>query len=177
MHFISKESYGYGQHRNVLHYSVQKQYLPVRGPKLPVFKGGSIWPRMGRCNISGLPIPTVPRLHQTKVYMKMKLSVWRDQKCIGLDGAETVPTSAGPRTTPFHEWQYRADMEISNNSVLPIPMVSRLHQSNVYIKRKVSVWRAQKCIALVDAETVLTSAGLQTTLFHGWQYRADNGNM
>ena len=39
------------------------------------------------------------------------------------------------------------------------------------------VWRAQKCIALVGAETVLTIAGLQTTSFHGGQYRAWTGNM
>ena len=56
-------------------------------------------------------------------------------------------------------------------------MVPRLHQSNGYIKRKLHVWRAQKCNALVSAETVLTSAGQQTTPFHGGQYMDDNGNM
>ena len=56
-------------------------------------------------------------------------------------------------------------------------MVPCLHQCNVYIKRKLRVWRAQKCIALFGAETVPTSAGPQTTPFHEWQYRAENGNM
>ena len=68
-------------------------------------------------------------------------------------------------------------MEICENSGLLILMVPRLHQSNGYIKRGLRVWRAQKCIALVNAETVLTSAWPQTTPFHGWQYRAEYGNM
>ena len=68
-------------------------------------------------------------------------------------------------------------MEISKTSGLPIPMVPHLHQSNGYFKRKLQVWTAKKCIALVGVETVLTSAGLQTTPFHGGQYRAGNGNM
>ena len=45
-------------------------------------------------------------------------------------------------------------MEIRGISGQQIPMVPRLHQSNGYIKRKLQVWRAQKCIALVGAETV-----------------------
>ena len=68
-------------------------------------------------------------------------------------------------------------MEIYETSTLPIPMVPRLHQSNGYIKRKLRVWRVQKCIALVGADqncialvgedTVLTSAGPQTTPCNG----------
>ena len=68
-------------------------------------------------------------------------------------------------------------MEICETSGPPIPMVPRLHQSNVYIKRKVQVWRAQKCIALVRGKTVLTSGELQTNPFHGGQYGVGNGNM
>ena len=67
-------------------------------------------------------------------------------------------------------------MEICEISGLPIHMVPRLHQNNGYIKRKLWEWRAQKCIALVGAETVLTSAGPQSTPFHGGQYRDRNGN-
>ena len=67
--------------------------------------------------------------------------------------------------------------EICKTSGLQIPMVPRLHQSNVYTKRKLQVWRPQKCIGLVSAETVLTSAGPQITTFHGGQYRVENGNM
>ena len=68
-------------------------------------------------------------------------------------------------------------MEICENSDLRIPMVPRLHQSNGYTKRKLQVWRAQKCIGLVGAETVLTNAGLHITSFHGGQYKVGNGNM
>ena len=67
-------------------------------------------------------------------------------------------------------------MEICETSGLPIATVPCLHYSNGYIKRKLRVWRAQICIALVGAETVLTSAGQQTTAFHG-QYKAENGNI
>ena len=47
----------------------------------------------------------------------------------------------------------------------------------LYMKTKVRVWRIQKCIALVGAETVLISVGPQTTPFHGWHNRVENGNM
>ena len=67
--------------------------------------------------------------------------------------------------------------EICETSGLPIPMVQRLHQSNAFIKRKLGEWKAQKCNAIVGAYTVLSSAGLQTTPFHGGQHRAKNGNM
>ena len=46
-----------------------------------------------------------------------------------------------------------------------------------YIKWKLRVWRAQKCIALVCRKTPPTCADLQATPFHGWQYRAEKGNM
>ena len=68
-------------------------------------------------------------------------------------------------------------MEIFETSGLPIPMVSRLHQSNGYIKRQLQLWRAQICAAVVCAETLLTSAETQTTPFYAGQYRVWNGNM
>ena len=68
-------------------------------------------------------------------------------------------------------------MEIRETSALPIYMILRLHQSNGYIKRKLRAWRVQKCIAIVGADTVLTSWGPETTPFQGRQYRAQNGNM
>ena len=67
--------------------------------------------------------------------------------------------------------------EISESSGLPIPMVPHLNQSNGYIKRKLRVWRVEKCIALVYADTVLTSAAPQTTPCHGGLYRVHKGNM
>ena len=67
-------------------------------------------------------------------------------------------------------------MEICEILALPIPMIPHFHQRNGYIKRKLRAWRVQKCIALVGADTVLTTAWPQTTPFHG-AYRTQNGNM
>ena len=303
---ISKGSYGHGEFKNVLPQLVQISYLSLRGRKVPRFMGGSKGPRMEICETSALPIPMVPRLHQSNGYIKRKLRAWRVRKCIALVGADTVLTTAWKQSTPFHGVKYRAQngnmrnfvptnsngiafapkqwlyqkeatgmesskmfyhswcryrtyhcvaakypvswgvvqgpewkyaklrpyqspwyrvctkamviskgsyghgefenalpqsvqipylplrgskvprfmgcsigprMEICETSALPIPMVSRLHQSNGYIKRKLRAWRVQKCIALVGADTVLTSWGPETTPFQGRQYRAQNGNM
>ena len=59
----------------------------------------------------------------------------------------------------------------------PIAMVPCLHQGNIYIKRKLWVWRAQKCISLVGAKSPLTCAGRQTTPSQRSRYRVDNGNL
>ena len=67
--------------------------------------------------------------------------------------------------------------EICETSGLPNPMVPRLHQCNGFIKRKLPAWIVQKDIALVGADTVLTSAGPQTTPCHGGQYRVQSGNL
>ena len=55
-------------------------------------------------------------------------------------------------------------------------MVPCLHQGNVYTKRKLRVWRDQKCIPLVGAITPLNCAGRHNTPSQGRQYRAQNGN-
>ena len=86
---------------------MQIPYLALRGRKLPRFMGG-IGPRMEICGNSGLHIPMVTRLHQSNGCMKRKLRAWRVQKCIALVGANTVLTSLGPETTPFHGRYYRA---------------------------------------------------------------------
>ena len=54
-------------------------------------------------------------------------------------------------------------------------MVPCLHQGNIYTKRKLRVWRDQKCIPLVDAITPLNCAGRHNTPSRGRQYRAQNG--
>ena len=56
-------------------------------------------------------------------------------------------------------------------------MVPCLHQSNVYIKRKLQVLSVPKCIPLVGAKTELACAGRQTTSSHISQYRSENGNL
>ena len=64
-------------------------------------------------------------------------------------------------------------MEIWGNSTI----VQFLHQSNVYIKRKVGLWRARKFIPLVGAKSALTCACPQTTLSHVMWYMAKKGNL
>ena len=66
------------------------------------FHGGSIGPGMEICEISALPIPMVPRFHQSNGYIKRKLRAWRLQKCIAQLGADTVLTTAWKQITPFH---------------------------------------------------------------------------
>ena len=83
------------------------RYLPVRIRKLPRVIWGSIGSREEICDSLGLPNPMVPRLHQCNGFIKRKLPAWRVQKCIALDGADTVLTSAGPQTAPSHGGQYR----------------------------------------------------------------------
>ena len=55
-------------------------------------------------------------------------------------------------------------------------MVPCLHQRIAYIKRKLRVWRDQKCNFLVRAKTAPACTGLQTTPFHASPYKAENGN-
>ena len=86
-------------------------------------------------------------------------------------------TCAELQTTPSHVCHDRAENEICGNPGLPLPMVPCLHQSNVYIKRKLRVWRVIKCIPLVGTRNSLTCAGLQTTLSQVSKYRAENGNL
>ena len=59
----------------------------------------------------------------------------------------------------------------------PTAMVPSLHEGNIYIKRKLRVWRVRKCIFLVGANTPLTCAGCQITPSHGRRYRVEQGNL
>ena len=68
-------------------------------------------------------------------------------------------------------------VEICEILGLPIHMVPRLNQCNGYIKRKLRAWTVQKCIALVGADTVLTSLVPQTTPHHGAQYMVQRRNL
>ena len=147
--------------------------------KLPRFRDDNIGPRIEICEFSGLPIPMVPHFHKRNVYIKRKLRVWRTQKYIALVGAETVLTSAGQQTTPFHGGQYTVGNANMRKFGATFQYGTAFPQEEcLYLKESTGMeWRAQKCIALVGAETVLTSAGPQTTPFHGDQYMDQNGNM
>ena len=105
---ISKGSYGHSEFKNLFPELVEISDLSLRGRKVPRFIGGSIGPRMEICETSVLPIPMVPRLHQSNGYIKRKLRAFRVQKCIAIVGADTVLTSAWKQSTPFQVGQYRA---------------------------------------------------------------------
>ena len=80
----------------------------MRAVKIPRLEGGSIRPSTESCiNCEG-PISMVPCLHQGNIYIKRKLRVWRDQKCIPLVGAIIPLTCAGHQNTPSRGRQYRA---------------------------------------------------------------------
>ena len=67
------QSNGYMK-RKLRAWRVQKFIALVgAGRKLLCFMGGSTGPRKEICKTSGLPIPMVPRLHQSNGYMKKKL--------------------------------------------------------------------------------------------------------
>ena len=73
--------------------------------------------------------------------------------------------SIGPRTESFVNWDG------------PMTMVPCLHQGNIYTKRKLRVWRDQKCIPLVGAIFPLTCACPQNTPSRGRRYRAQYGKL
>ena len=142
---------------------MQIPYLPVRGHKLPLSSGGIIGSRKEICEVSGLPIQMDSIFTKAMVISKgsygheeLKNLIPRlvqipylPERCRKLP--RIMGVSVGSRK------------EICEFSGLLIPMVPRLHQSNGYMKRKLRAWRVQKCIDLVGADTVLTSAWLQTT--------------
>ena len=117
----------------------------------------------------------VPCMHQGNTYNKRKLRVWRDQKCIPLVGAITplncsgviIPRLDGGSIGPRTESCVFCDGHMA--------MVPSFNQGNIYTKRKLRVWRDQKCIPLVGAITPLNCDGPQNTPSRGRQYRAQNG--
>ena len=119
----------------------------------------------------------VPCLHDGNVYIKRKLQVWRVQNCISLVSAKTALTCAGLQVPHLMGGIMGLRTESCGNSGLTFAMVSCLHQSNVYINRKLRVWRVQKFIPLVFVKTALTCAGLQTTPFDFRRYWPEKRNL
>ena len=73
-----------------------------------------------------------------------------------------------PRVLKRRIWQATESFKISGQLIAMVPC---LHQWNVYIVRKLRVWRAEKCDFLVSAKTAPTGTGQQTTLCHVASYR------
>ena len=74
----------------------------------PHVERGSIGPRTESCVFCDGPISMVPCLLQGNIYIKMKLRVWREQKCIPLVRAITPLNCEGRLNTPSRGRQYRA---------------------------------------------------------------------
>ena len=109
----------------------------------------------------------VPCLHKGNIYTKRKLRVRRDQKCIPLVGAIIPLTVRAVKISRLEGGSIGPSTESCINCDGPISMVPCLHQGNIYNKRKLRVWRDQKCIPLVGAITPLTSAGRRNTPSRG----------
>ena len=107
--FVSNGSYGYGETRNELSFSVQKPLLPVQAVKLPRLKGVRIGLRTETCINFGGPVAMVLCLHKGNIYIKRKLRVWRDQKYIALVDTQTPLTCAGLQSTPSQGSRYRPE--------------------------------------------------------------------
>ena len=120
----------------------------------------------------------VPRLHQRNARIKMKLEVWRVQKCIPIVRANTALTGAYRQTTPSLVSQYRAENENLRKfgSIFRYVIVLAPKQCLNH-KRKLQVWRVHKCIPLVGATTALTCAYRQTTPSQVSQYRVENKHL
>ena len=80
----------------------------MRDVKIPRLEVDGIEPRTESNIIFDGPIANVPCLHQGSIYIKRKLRVWRDQKCIPLVCAKSILTCAGRQNTPSRRRQYRA---------------------------------------------------------------------
>ena len=112
-------------------------------------------------------------LHQGNNFTKRKLRIWKDQKYLPLVSGNTILTCAGHQTTPSRLMRYRAKTgKLHKLGGGPIARVPSLQQGSIYCKRKLRVWRVQKCHPLVGAKTILTCAGHETTTSGGRRYRA-----
>ena len=80
----------------------------MRVVKIPRLEVGGIGTRKESCVIWDGSIAMVPCLHQGNTNTKMKLRVWRDQKCIPPVGAKTILTCAVRQNTPSLGRRYRA---------------------------------------------------------------------
>ena len=116
-------------------------------------------------------------LHQGNIYTKRKLRVWRNQKCIPLVGAITPLNFAVRQNTPSRGRQYKAQNGKLGKFGRTYGHGTVFAPRKFFPKRKLRVWRDQKCIPLIGAITPLNCAGRQNIPSRGRQYSAQNGNL
>ena len=123
-------------------------------------------PRKEIWEISKLLETMVPPFHQSNVSINRQLWVWRNQKCNLLLGPINALGVTSRQITRFHATRIGPTMQIWEFSTLSKIMVPHLHQSNVYIKRQLWVWRAQKCNRFLLTINALGVTARQITRFH-----------
>ena len=173
---ILKGSYEHGEFKNVLPQSVQVPSYQCGAANYPVSWGVVQGPEWKYAKLR--PYPSSWYRVCTKAMVMSKGSYGHGEFKNVLPQSVQIPylPVRGRKLPRFIGGIIEPRMEVCETSALPIPIVPHLHQSN-RLKRKLRAWRVQKCIALVGADTVLTSSWPPTTPFHGWYYRAQNGNM
>ena len=118
----------------------------------------------------------VPCLHQSNVYIKRKLRVWRIQNCIPLVGAKTSPTCAGLQTTPSQVIQYWAVNGNLRKSGSTFSHGTVFTPKQCLYQKEATGIENQKMFSTNWCKN-LTYAGLQTTPSQVIHYRAKNGNL
>ena len=86
-----------------------KTPLTCAGRQTTAYQGVGIGPRTQTCANLGGPIAMVPCLYRGNIYIKRKLRVRIDQKCISLVGSNPPLTCAGRQTAPSQLSRYRTE--------------------------------------------------------------------
>ena len=143
--FIWKGCYGYREPKNVILESLQRGYLRVRSCKLPGLMQRRIRPTMEICGKSGLPFSMEPCLHQSKVIRRGSYGDGEPKNVILESVSKGFLRVRACKLPGLMQRQMRPTIEICGNSGLPFSIIPCLHQSKVYSKRKLQVWRTLKC--------------------------------
>ena len=155
---------------------MQNPHRHLRVNKPPRALQHRIAPSMKIFRILGILFAMVPCLHQCKVYIKRKLRVWTAKNAISKSVQKPHRPVRVNKLPCVVQLLIAHAIEIFEISGLPIALVPILHQCNVYIVRKLRVWRVHKCNFLVSAKTAPTVTGQQTTPCLATPYRASNEN-
>ena len=175
--FISKGSYGYGETRNVFLWMVQNPLLPVRAVKLLRLKGVGTGPRTETSLNCGGPIAMVPCLHQGNIYIKRKLRVWRDQKCIPLVGTKISLTSAGREITPSQGSQNRPDNGNLHNLGWTCCHGTPFAPRQYLYQKEATGMESPEMYSLTRCRNPSYSCGSSNSSTSRSRYRPENGNL
>ena len=118
----------------------------------------------------------VPYLHKCNIYIKRKLRVWTAQQCNFIVSAKPAPTGTGHKLPGILQRRIGQATEIFKTLGLLFAMIPGLLQCKVYVKRKLRVWRAQKCNFLVSSKTAPTGTGQHTIPCLAALYLVSNRN-